>query len=151
MAERKRAASSGAAERKNVPRGRVHQVDVQQHDRDDHRPHGHRDLRGARAGIAGFKGSRKSTPYAAELAAEAPPARMEHGLRQVEVYVKGPGAGREQAIRSLQAAGLRSAPSRRHADPAQRLPPAEAAPGLRPRGHGPLHRPRLPALPPRRA
>ena len=59
------------------------------------------------AGIAEFKGSRKSTPYAAALAADGAAKRaMEHGMRQVEVYVKGPGAGREQAIRSLQAAGL---------------------------------------------
>ena len=59
------------------------------------------------AGTAGFKGSRKSTPYAAALSADGAAKRaMEHGMRQVEVYVKGPGAGREQAIRSLQAAGL---------------------------------------------
>ena len=59
------------------------------------------------AGIVGFKGSRKSTPYAAALSADGAARRaMEHGMRQVEVYVKGPGAGREQAIRSLQAAGL---------------------------------------------
>src|SRR5213595_3232310 len=59
------------------------------------------------AGTAGFKGSRKSTPYAAALSADGAARRaMEHGMRQVEVYVKGPGAGREQAIRSLQAAGM---------------------------------------------
>jgi small subunit ribosomal protein S11 len=59
------------------------------------------------AGTAGFKGSRKSTPYAAGLAAEGAARRaMEQGLRQVEVFVKGPGSGREAAIRSLQAAGL---------------------------------------------
>ena len=59
------------------------------------------------AGGLGFKGSRKSTPYAAgEVAETAAKAAMEHGLRTVEVYVKGPGAGREAAIRSLQAAGL---------------------------------------------
>lgn len=59
------------------------------------------------AGAMGFKGSRKSTPYAAGMAAEnAAKAAMEYGLKQVEVYVKGPGAGREAAIRSLQAAGL---------------------------------------------
>ena len=59
------------------------------------------------AGAAGFKGSRKSTPYAAALSADvAAKKAMEHGLRQVEVFVKGPGAGREQAIRSLQAAGI---------------------------------------------
>lgn len=59
------------------------------------------------AGALGFKGSRKSTPFAAQMAAEAAAkAAMEHGLKTVEVYVKGPGAGREAAIRSLQAAGL---------------------------------------------
>jgi len=59
------------------------------------------------AGGAGFKGSRKSTPYAAQIAAEAAARRaMEQGLRQIEVYVKGPGGGREAAIRALQAAGL---------------------------------------------
>ncbi|AZR74743.1 30S ribosomal protein S11 [Anoxybacter fermentans] len=58
-------------------------------------------------GNVGYKGSRKSTPFAAQLAAEtAAKAAMEYGLREVEVYVKGPGAGRESAIRSLQAAGL---------------------------------------------
>lgn len=61
----------------------------------------------ASAGNLGFKGSRKSTPYAAQVAAEAAAkAAMEHGMKSVEVMVKGPGAGREAAIRSLQAAGL---------------------------------------------
>jgi len=61
----------------------------------------------ASAGTSGFKGSRKGTPFAAGLAAEnAARKAMEQGVRQVEVYVKGPGAGREAAIRSLQAAGL---------------------------------------------
>jgi len=59
------------------------------------------------AGTAGFKGSRKGTPFAAQLAAEGAAKRAkEHGLRQVEVYVRGPGGGREAAIRSLQIAGL---------------------------------------------
>ncbi|SHE47083.1 30S ribosomal protein S11 [Clostridium fallax] len=59
------------------------------------------------AGALGFRGSRKSTPFAAQMAAEtAAKVAMEHGLKSVEVYVKGPGAGREAAIRSLQAAGL---------------------------------------------
>ncbi len=59
------------------------------------------------AGQLGFKGSRKSTPFAAQMAAEAAAkVAMEHGLRTVEVYVKGPGAGREAAIRALQAAGI---------------------------------------------
>ena len=61
----------------------------------------------ASPGTAGFKGSRKGTPYAAQLAArDAARKAMEHGLRQVEVHVKGPGSGREAAIRSLQSSGL---------------------------------------------
>ena len=59
------------------------------------------------AGQVGYKGSRKSTPFAAQLAAEAAARRaQEHGVRKVDVFVKGPGSGRETAIRSLQAAGL---------------------------------------------
>ena len=59
------------------------------------------------SGVQGFKGSRKSTPFAAQLAAEdAAKKAMEHGMKNVEVYVKGPGAGRESALRSLQAAGF---------------------------------------------
>jgi len=61
----------------------------------------------ASAGGLGFRGSRKSTPFAAQMAAEtAAKAAMEHGLRTVEVYVKGPGSGREAAIRALNTAGL---------------------------------------------
>jgi small subunit ribosomal protein S11 len=61
----------------------------------------------ASAGQLGFRGSRKSTPFAAQMAAEeAAKKAMEHGLKSIEVYVKGPGSGREAAIRSLQAAGL---------------------------------------------
>jgi small subunit ribosomal protein S11 len=61
----------------------------------------------ASSGNVGFKGSRKSTPFAAQLAAEACAKRaMEHGLRRVEVMVKGPGSGRDTAIRSLQNVGL---------------------------------------------
>ena len=60
------------------------------------------------AGALGFRGSKKSTPFAAQMVAEtAAKAAMEHGLKNVEVYVKGPGSGREAAIRSLQTAGLR--------------------------------------------
>jgi small subunit ribosomal protein S11 len=59
------------------------------------------------AGVQGFKGSRKSTPFAAQIAAEdAAKKAMEHGMKNVEVYVKGPGSGRESALRSLQAAGF---------------------------------------------
>ena len=61
----------------------------------------------ASAGHVGFKGSRKSTPFAAQMAAEAAARRaMEHGMRKVDVFVKGPGSGRETSIRSLQAVGL---------------------------------------------
>jgi len=107
MAERKRATKSRRKEKKNIPSGHVHIqatfnntiVTIT-------------DLSGAvvawgSAGTAGFKGPRKSTPYAAALAADGAAKRaMEHGMRQIEVFVKGPGSGREQAIRSLQAAGL---------------------------------------------
>jgi small subunit ribosomal protein S11 len=107
MADRKRAPKQRRKERKNVPTGHVHVLAsfnntiVTITD-----PTGGVIAWGS-AGVAGFKGSRKSTPYAAALAADGAARRaMEHGLRQVEVFVKGPGAGREQAIRSLQAAGL---------------------------------------------
>ena len=84
------------------------------------------------AGASGFKGSRKSTPYAAQITADGAAKRaMEHGLRQVDVFVKGPGSGREAAIRALQGAGLQvTQHHRRDADPAQRLPPAQAPPRL---------------------
>lgn len=66
-----------------------------------------RPLTWASAGTVGFKGSRKGTPFAAQMAAEsAAKQALDYGLRSVEVYVKGPGSGREAAIRSLQAAGL---------------------------------------------
>ncbi len=60
------------------------------------------------AGTVGFKGSRKSTPYAAQMAGQATARKaMDHGVREVDVFVKGPGPGRESAIRSMQAAGLK--------------------------------------------
>ena len=62
------------------------------------------------AGVRGFKGSRKSTPFAAQLAAEdAAKKAMEHGMRQISVFVKGPGSGRESALRALQQAGFKIA------------------------------------------
>ena len=62
------------------------------------------------AGVRGFKGSRKSTPFAAQLAAEdAAKKAMDHGMRQITVYIKGPGSGRESALRALQAAGFKIA------------------------------------------
>lgn len=107
MAERRRAARVKKRERKQIPRGSAYiqstfnntLVTITD-------PDGNAISWGS-AGTAGFKGSRKSTPYAAGLAAEGAAKRaMEHGVRQVEVFVKGPGSGRESAIRSLQTAGL---------------------------------------------
>ncbi len=103
----KRTATRKRRERKNIERGAAHirssfnntMVTIT-------------DLQGnaiawSSAGGLGFRGSRKSTPFAAQMAAEtAAKAAMEHGLKTVEVYVKGPGSGREAAIRALQAAGL---------------------------------------------
>jgi small subunit ribosomal protein S11 len=107
MAERKRATKTRRRERKNVPVGHAHiQASFNNTIVTITDPSGAAVAWGS-AGLAGFKGSRKSTPYAAALSAEQAARRaMEHGMRQVEVFVKGPGAGREQAIRSLQAAGL---------------------------------------------
>ena len=107
MAERKRATKPRRRERKNVPLGHVHiQASFNNTVITITDPAGATVAWGS-AGLAGFKGSHKSTPYAAALSAEGAARRaMEHGMRQVEVFVKGPGAGREQAIRSLQSAGL---------------------------------------------
>jgi small subunit ribosomal protein S11 len=107
MAERKRATKTRRRERKNVPVGHAHvQATFNNTIVTLTDPSGATVAWGS-AGLAGFKGSRKSTPYAAALSADGAARRaIEHGMRQVEVFVKGPGAGREQAIRSLQAAGL---------------------------------------------
>src|SRR5213082_163036 len=110
MAERtgRRTAARGRRrERKNVPRGQAYvQASFNNTIVTITDPDGNV-ITWASSGSVGFKGSRKSTPYAAGLAAENAARRaMEHGMRQVDVYVKGPGSGREAAIRSLQAAGL---------------------------------------------
>jgi small subunit ribosomal protein S11 len=107
MAERKKATRSKKREKKNVPAGHAHiQATFNNTIVTITDPVGGVIAWGS-AGLVGFKGSRKSTPYAAAQTADlAARKAMEHGVRQVEVFVKGPGAGREQAIRSLQAAGL---------------------------------------------
>lgn len=94
-------------ERKSVPRGQAHiQATFNNTIVTLTDPNGNV-LSWGSAGSQGFKGSRKSTPYAAQVTAESAARKaMEHGLRQVEVFVKGPGSGREAAIRSLQASGL---------------------------------------------
>ena len=81
------------------------------------------------AGALGFKGSRKSTPFAAQMAGEAAgKAAVDHGMKVVEVNVKGPGPGREAAVRSLQTAGLGNhSDQRRYSDSAQWMPSTEAA------------------------
>lgn len=94
-------------ERKSVPRGQAHiQATFNNTIVTLTDPNGNV-LSWGSAGAQGFKGSRKSTPYAAQVTAETAARKaMEHGLKQIDVFVKGPGSGREAAIRSLQAAGL---------------------------------------------
>ncbi|MEO8246833.1 MAG: 30S ribosomal protein S11 [Chloroflexota bacterium] len=108
MAERKRPQQRGKKrERKNVPVGHAHIQSTFNNTIVTITDTSGNAISWGSAGLAGIKGSRKSTPYAASQTAEiAARKAMEHGMRQVEVYVKGPGAGREQAIRSLQTAGL---------------------------------------------
>ena len=94
-------------ERKNVEKGQVHIRSSFNNTMVTITDTNGNALSWASAGEMGFRGSRKSTPYAAQTAAEtAATAAMEHGLKSVEVYVKGPGSGREAAIRALQAVGL---------------------------------------------
>ena len=107
MAAVKKTVRKKKRERKNVERGQAHiqstfnNTLVTLTDMDGN------SLSWSSAGSNGFRGSRKSTPFAAQSAAEvAAKAAMEHGLKTVEVYVKGPGSGREAAIRALQTAGL---------------------------------------------
>jgi small subunit ribosomal protein S11 len=94
-------------ERKSIPRGQAHiQATFNNTIVTLTDPNGNVISWGS-AGSQGFKGSRKSTPYAAQVTAETAARKaMDHGLRQIDVYVKGPGSGREAAIRSLQATGL---------------------------------------------
>ena len=84
------------------------------------------------SGVKGFKGSRKSTPFAAQLAAEdAGHKAMEHGMKSLSVFVKGPGSGRESALRALAVDRVQDhADPRPHPHPAQRLPAAQAPPRL---------------------
>jgi small subunit ribosomal protein S11 len=94
-------------EKRNVPRGQAHiQATFNNTIITLTDPRGNT-IAWASAGTAGFKGSRKSTPYAAQLAAQqAAKAAQDNGMRELDVFIKGPGPGREAAIRSLQAAGL---------------------------------------------
>ena len=95
-------------ERKSVPRGRAYVTSTFNNTIITLTDPNGNVLSWGSGGTAGFKGSRKSTPYAAQIAAEGAAARaVEHGLREVEVFVKGPGAGREAAVRALQSSGVR--------------------------------------------
>lgn len=107
MAKRNVTARVKRRERKNIDRGMAHiQSTFNNTIITITDTHGNA-ISWASSGGMGFKGSRKSTPFAAQLAAEkAAKAAMEHGMREVECFVKGPGSGREAAIRSLQATGL---------------------------------------------
>jgi small subunit ribosomal protein S11 len=99
--------SKGKREKKNIPHAQAHIKSTFNNTIITITDMEGKTLAWASAGNVGFKGSRKSTPFAAQLAAEAASKRaQEHGVAKVDVYVKGPGAGRETAIRSLQASGL---------------------------------------------
>jgi small subunit ribosomal protein S11 len=109
MADKKKTSSGKPRrrERKSIPRGQAHiQATFNNPIVTLTDPNG-KAISWGSAGGQGFKGSRKSTPYAAQVTAEVAARKaMEHGLRQVEVFVKGPGSGREAAIRALQQSGL---------------------------------------------
>ena len=108
MARRRRGPRRGPRrERRNIPRGQAHiQATFNNTIITVTDPHGNT-VAWASAGTAGFKGSRKSTPYAAQLAAQqAARAAQDNGMREMDIFVKGPGPGREAAIRALQAAGM---------------------------------------------
>lgn len=107
MVKKKKATRTRRREKKNIERGVAHIKSTFNNTFINITDPGGNVIAWSSAGNVGFKGSRKSTPFAAQLAAEsAARVAMDHGMRQVEVFVKGPGAGREAAIRSLQAAGL---------------------------------------------
>jgi small subunit ribosomal protein S11 len=94
-------------EKKNVPRGQAHVQSTFNNTIITITDPSGNVICWSSSGQNGFKGSRKSTPYAAQIAAEAAARKaMENGMRSIEVYVKGPGSGREAAVRSLQSAGL---------------------------------------------
>ena len=113
MADRRRTARTRGAQRvrrrdrKNIPRGRAYVQSTFNNTIVTLTDQIGNVVAWSSAGASGFKGSRKSTPYAAQVAAEnAARKAMEHGMRQVEVFIKGPGSGREMAIRALQATGI---------------------------------------------
>lgn len=111
MADRRRATRARGRvrrrDRKNIPRGRAYVQSTFNNTIVTLTDQVGNVVAWSSAGASGFKGSRKSTPYAAQVAAETAARKaMEHGMRQVDVFIKGPGSGREMAIRSLQATGI---------------------------------------------
>jgi len=107
MAQAKRTVRKKKKERKNIERGQAHIQASFNNTLVTLTDQSGNAISWSSAGSLGFKGSRKSTPFAAQMASEAAAkAAIEHGLKNVEVYVKGPGSGREAAIRALQSAGL---------------------------------------------
>ncbi len=103
----KRPATRKKKERKNIPTGVAHIKATFNNTLVTITDPGGNVISWSSAGVQGFKGSRKGTPFAAQLAAaDAAKKAMEHGMRNVDVFVKGPGAGREAALRALQSAGL---------------------------------------------
>ena len=111
MADRRRAGRPKGRvrrrDRKNIPRGRAYVQSTFNNTMVTLTDQVGNVVAWSSAGASGFKGSRKSTPYAAQVAAETAARKaMEHGMRQVDVFIKGPGSGREMAIRSLQTTGI---------------------------------------------
>ena len=106
--QRGRSRSSGKKEKKNIPSGRAYIYATFNNTIVTITDQQGNTVAWASGGTSGFKGSRKSTPYAAQLAAKtAAKTAQEHGMRELDVFVKGPGPGREAAIRSLQAADMK--------------------------------------------
>ena len=107
MAAQKKRTTRRRREKKNIEKGQAHIRSSFNNTIVTMTDMGGNSLSQSSSGAQGFRGSKKSTPFAAQVAAEtAARAAMEHGLKTVEVYVKGPGSGREAAIRALQVAGL---------------------------------------------
>ncbi len=108
MGRSRRGRRGGRSERKNVPYAQVHILATFNNTILTVTDQNGNVITWGSAGTAGFKGSRKSTPYAAQLAAqETAKKAMEHGVREVDVFIKGPGPGRDAAIRPLAAAGIK--------------------------------------------
>ena len=107
MAKKQKATRARRRERKNIEKGQAHIASTFNNTMVTLTDMSGNVISWSSAGALNFRGSRKSTPFAAQEAAEAAATKAkEHGLKTVEVYVKGPGSGREAAIRSLQASGL---------------------------------------------